>query len=86
MANLQPHVQSFMTAQDSHDSRARFKVFRRVTKAFPAIFHKWFLARWTNATAWVYARDRFTRSAAVWSVVGYIVGLGILQCSPQCAA
>ena len=43
---------------------------------FPAVFHKWFLLSFPDPTTWFEARLRFTRSAAVWSMVGHIVGLG----------
>lgn len=43
---------------------------------FPPIFHKWLLAMFPDPTAWFDARLTFTRSAAAWSVVGHIVGLG----------
>ena len=39
-------------------------------------FHKWFLENFHNPTDWLDARNRFTRSAAVWSTVGYVIGLG----------
>lgn len=43
---------------------------------FPPIFHKWLLAVFPDPTAWFEARLTFTRSAAVWSIVGHIIGLG----------
>ena len=39
-------------------------------------FHRWFLATFSDPTAWFDARTTFTRSMAVWSVVGYLIGLG----------
>ena len=38
--------------------------------------HRWFLSHFQDATKWLEARERFTRSVAVWSAVGHIVGLG----------
>jgi hypothetical protein len=43
---------------------------------FPAIFHRWFLLSFSDPTAWFEARVAFARSAAVWSMVGHIIGLG----------
>lgn len=43
---------------------------------FPAVFHRWFLLMCPDPTAWFEARLRFTRSAATWSMVGHVVGLG----------
>ncbi len=39
-------------------------------------FHKWFLERFSDPTEWLEARNNFTRSAAVWSGVGHVIGLG----------
>jgi len=39
-------------------------------------FHRWFLGAFPDPTAWFDARTAFTRSAAVWSAVGHVVGLG----------
>lgn len=38
--------------------------------------HRWFLKTFQDATKWLEARESFTRSMAVWSIVGHIVGLG----------
>lgn len=39
-------------------------------------FHLWFLEQFPDPTQWLEARTRFTRSAAVWSCVGHVIGLG----------
>lgn len=39
-------------------------------------FHLWFLDQFPDPTQWLEARTRFTRSAAVWSAVGHVIGLG----------
>ncbi|ETV97855.1 hypothetical protein H310_09190 [Aphanomyces invadans] len=44
--------------------------------AFTPRFHQWFLNNFSDPTAWYEARNIFVRSAAVWSMVGHIVGLG----------
>ena len=38
--------------------------------------HQWFLMTFQDATKWLEAREAFSRSVAVWAVVGHIVGLG----------
>lgn len=40
----------------------------------PPVFHKWFLASFPEPSAWLEARLRYSRSAAVMSMIGYIVG------------
>ena len=42
----------------------------------PAVFGSWFMRQFTDASGWHVARNEFTRSLAVMSIVGYVVGLG----------
>jgi serine/threonine-protein kinase ATR len=39
---------------------------RNILDNYRPCFHKWFLMRFTDPTEWLEARDRFSRSAAVW--------------------
>lgn len=39
-------------------------------------FHRWFLEQFADPTAWQEARTNFVHSAAVWSAVGHVIGLG----------
>ena len=48
----------------------------KVLGRFPPIFHQWFVQRFSEPTAWFAARLRYTRSCAVMSMVGTILGLG----------
>ncbi|KAF9100333.1 serine/threonine-protein kinase M1 [Mortierella sp. GBA35] len=43
---------------------------------FPSLFYQWFKDITSEPNAWFAARLRFTRTAAVMSMVGHIVGLG----------
>mmetsp|Transcript_33811 Transcript_33811/g.54794 ORF Transcript_33811/g.54794 Transcript_33811/m.54794 type:complete len:1076 (+) Transcript_33811:213-3440(+) len=61
------------------DSRERTTVqtYRDVIlPMYPPLLHKWFLSRFPEPTAWFQARLNYTRSVAVWSMVGHVVGLG----------
>jgi serine/threonine-protein kinase ATR len=48
----------------------------KIASKYRPCFHRWFLNTFEDATCWLEARTRFSRSAAVWSVVGHIIGLG----------
>ncbi|KAH8588648.1 protein kinase-like protein rad3 [Bisporella sp. PMI_857] len=48
----------------------------RVLAGFPPIFHTWFVQQFPEPSAWFAARLRYTRSCAVMSMVGTILGLG----------
>ncbi|XP_078439829.1 ataxia telangiectasia-mutated and RAD3-like protein isoform X2 [Wolffia australiana] len=48
----------------------------RILPMFPPVFSKWFVATFSEPVAWFRARVAYARTAAVWSMVGHIVGLG----------
>ncbi|KAF9155074.1 serine/threonine-protein kinase M1 [Linnemannia schmuckeri] len=58
-----------------HEDHVRLFVKELVPK-FPSVFYQWFKEIAPEPTAWLAARLRFTRTAAVMSMAGYIVGLG----------
>ena len=43
---------------------------------FPAVLHEWFVETFPEPEAWFAARLRYTRSCAVMSIVGHVLGLG----------
>jgi len=47
-----------------------------IRRKFPAVFHQWYLHRFTDPSAWFEARTRFVRTSAAWSMAGHIIGLG----------
>ncbi|UPR01432.1 phosphatidylinositol kinase [Chloropicon primus] len=48
----------------------------KVLDRFPPRLHKWFLQHFSEPSSWLEARLKFSRSCAVWSVCGHVVGLG----------
>ena len=46
----------------------------RCSLSYRPCFHLWFLEKFQDPADWLEARTTFTRSTAVWSAVGYIVG------------
>ncbi|KAF8246273.1 hypothetical protein K440DRAFT_655242 [Wilcoxina mikolae CBS 423.85] len=42
----------------------------------PSVFHEWFLEKFPDPAAWIAARLRYTRTSAVMSMVGTVLGLG----------
>ena len=45
-------------------------------KNFPPVFYWWFVKTFKDPHAWYEARSTFTLSAAAWSGVGHVIGLG----------
>ncbi|KXS21067.1 hypothetical protein M427DRAFT_310695 [Gonapodya prolifera JEL478] len=57
--------------------RAEYKrLFESVLERFPPVFHEWHLDMFPEPRAWFAARSAYTRTTAVISMVGYILGLG----------
>lgn len=42
--------------------------------SFPSIFHEWFLENFPEPSAWHRARLAYSRTAAVISMVGFVLG------------
>lgn len=62
---------------DAASDKSRLHIFTdRVISKFPPIFHEWFVEMFPEPGAWFAARLRYTRSCAVMSVVGHVLGLG----------
>ena len=49
---------------------------KEVLSIFPPVFHEWFVDMFPEPGAWFTARLRYTRSCAVMSIVGHVLGLG----------
>lgn len=43
---------------------------------FPPVLHEWFVEMFPETGAWFVARLKYTRSCAVMSMVGYVLGYG----------
>ena len=51
-------------------------LFNRILKMYPPLMHNFFLATFTEPASWLNARLAFTRTTAVWCMVGHMLGLG----------
>lgn len=47
-----------------------------ILKQYLPVMYWWFIQNFSNPHAWFEARTNFTLSAAVWSAVGHVIGLG----------
>lgn len=48
----------------------------KIIAHFPPLFHEWFVEMFPEPGVWFAARLRYTRSCAVMSIVGHVLGLG----------
>ncbi|KAL2911314.1 hypothetical protein HK105_209228 [Polyrhizophydium stewartii] len=49
---------------------------QKILPQFPPIFHEWFAEKFPEPQQWLSSRQLFSRTTAVMSMVGHIVGLG----------
>ncbi|KAM9937820.1 hypothetical protein OXX80_002673 [Metschnikowia pulcherrima] len=54
--------------------------FRSLCTEVKPVLHQWFIDQFSDPAVWYSARNCFTRTSAVMSVVGYIIGLGDRHC------
>lgn len=78
-ANQKEFYTKFQAEQAKYDTQLERLVerYRELTlDDYRPCFHRWFMEHFSNPNAWLTARTLFTRSCAVWSVIGYVIGLG----------
>lgn len=49
---------------------------KQILSRYPPVFHEWFLDTFPEPAAWLKARLAYARTAAVMSMVGFVLGLG----------
>ncbi|KAI9793452.1 MAG: serine/threonine-protein kinase M1 [Candelina submexicana] len=63
--------------EEACSDRSKLPIFtRKIIPSFPPVFHEWFVEMFPEPGAWFAARLKYTRSCAVMSVVGHVLGLG----------
>lgn len=55
---------------------ARLNNFLSLQQKYPPVLYEWFLYTFSDPESWIKARTLYSRSSAVMSMVGYILGLG----------
>ncbi|KAL0070158.1 hypothetical protein AAF712_002648 [Marasmius tenuissimus] len=53
---------------------------KEILKRMPPVFHEWFIETFPEPTTWLNSRMNYGRTAAVMSMVGFIIGLGDRHC------
>ncbi|KAF3985193.1 hypothetical protein FT663_03803 [Candidozyma haemuli var. vulneris] len=67
-------------ASDENAMTALISLFDNICDEFPPVLHQWFIDQFSDPAFWYLARKAYTRTAAVMSIVGYIIGLGDRHC------
>lgn len=73
--NTLQKIQETYTAGEKN-KRDLKETLKEVMQMFPPIMHRWFVNAFVVPADWFEARTAFAHTAAVWSMVGHIVGLG----------
>jgi ataxia telangiectasia mutated family protein len=67
---------SYLYRQQNAKPKAKKDAFTTICKHFKPVMHHFFLEHYVNTSRWFQKRLAYTRSIAVSSMVGYVVGLG----------
>ncbi|KAL4076264.1 hypothetical protein J3A83DRAFT_4357344 [Scleroderma citrinum] len=70
----------FKRIKDAPDKEAAELFVTEVLPVFPPVFHEWFVETFPEPSAWLASRLSYGRTAAVMSMVGFILGLGDRHC------
>ncbi|WVO13494.1 hypothetical protein L204_101114 [Cryptococcus depauperatus] len=62
----------------SRNPESLTKIFKETVlpRYQPTVFHEWFLSTWPEPSAWLASRLAYSRTLAVMSMIGYVLGLG----------
>jgi serine/threonine-protein kinase ATR len=71
-----PEIKVLLDEACKSDENLHLFTERLIKDTFPPVFYSWFVQQFPEPSAWFVARLRYTRSAAVMSMVGTILGLG----------
>ncbi|KAF8214176.1 hypothetical protein K438DRAFT_1902229 [Mycena galopus ATCC 62051] len=70
----------FRRIKDSSDQDASEAFRVKILANFPPVFHDWFVETFPEPSAWLASRLAYGRTAAVMSMVGFVLGLGDRHC------
>lgn len=57
-------------------TKAAMRFNKLCVEPYPPVFYWWFIQKFSDPNEWFEARTRFALSAAAWSAVGFVIGLG----------
>ena len=66
--------------QEALSGPQQHSVFLQLLRSAPPVLQHWYVEAFPEPAKWLEARTKFARSLAVWSMVGFTVGLGDRHC------
>lgn len=76
-------AQKVVKAKNHSNSSAKedlLDLFKEICKKAKPVLHQWYIDQFSDPAVWYFARQTFTRTSAVMSIVGYVIGLGDRHC------
>ncbi|KAI3403258.2 MEC1 [Candida oxycetoniae] len=80
LESAQKFIKEKKPDEDGSKLEALTEIFQSILQKNPPILHQWFVDEFSDPSSWYIARNLFTRSSAVMSIVGYLIGLGDRHC------
>ncbi|BGO96796.1 Serine/threonine-protein kinase MEC1 [Rhodotorula toruloides] len=80
IASWSPELKRIFDSIRDDQKRIGERFDKEVLSMFPPVFHDWFLETFPEPSAWHRARLAYSRTAAVISMVGFVLGLGDRHC------
>lgn len=71
---LKKVYEGLKTAQKNDPVKCGKAFTEEILPSVPPIFHEWFMSNFPEPTAWLKARTNYGRTAAVMSMVGFVLG------------
>lgn len=62
------------------DLEALMSLYNKICEELSPVLHQWFIQQFSDPAVWYMARKNYTRTSAVMSIVGYVIGLGDRHC------
>lgn len=76
-------AQKIVKAKNHSNSSAKedlLELFKQICLKAKPVLHQWYIDQFSDPAVWYLARQTFTRTSAVMSIVGYVIGLGDRHC------
>lgn len=71
-----PDLKTLLDEARANPKQAASIFENKILTRYPSVFHAWFLETFPEPSAWFRARSAYARTAAVMSIVGFVLGLG----------
>ncbi|TIC65516.1 hypothetical protein E3Q01_02063 [Wallemia mellicola] len=75
-----PDIGNMLERGRTNGPEQTIHMFAQVLKRYPKVFHEWFIEMFPEPSEWLKARMTYSRTLAVMSITGFVLGLGDRHC------